>query len=107
MYKDSIAVIGDKDSVLAFKAIGLKVYSANTFEEAEKTLKMLARSFKVIYITEEIALLIPDLIERYKVRAYPIVIPIPSSNGSQGVGMEGIKKDVEKAIGADILFNKN
>ena len=33
MYK--IAVIGDRDSVLAFKALGLDVYFAQTAEEAQ------------------------------------------------------------------------
>ena len=104
MRKDSIAILGDRDSVLAFKAAGVTVCTANTAKEAETQLKSLARNYKVIFITEELALLVPDLLDRYKSKPYPIVIPIPSANGSQGVGMAGIKAAVEKAIGTDILF---
>lgn len=106
MHKSDIAVIGDKDSILAFKAIGIDVYSAVDKEEAEKRLKLLAREYKIIYITEELAVLTLDIIARYKQKAYPIVIPIPSATGSNGIGINGIKKDVEKAIGTDILFNR-
>ena len=33
------------------------------------------------------------------------VIPIPGSRGSNGLGMSRVRANVEKAIGADILFN--
>lgn len=33
-------------------------------------------------------------------------MPIPSAEGNKGVGLAGIKANVEKAIGADILFDK-
>ena len=47
-----------------------------------------------------------ETLEKYKRKAYPTVIPIPSSSGSGGLGMAGIKADVERAVGTDILFNK-
>ena len=47
---------------------------------------------------------IEEQIARYRSRTYPAIIPIPSSNGSTGYGIENIKKDVEKAVGTDILF---
>lgn len=106
MRKDRIAVIGDKDSVLAFKAIGVEVFSVFNETEARETLRKVARTYKVILITDDIAEKISDIVQRYKATAYPIVIPIPSSAGSSGYGISQIKKDVEKAIGVDILFNR-
>lgn len=106
MREKSIAVLGDKDSVLCFKAIGVDVFEADNAEQTETKLKLIARDYKIIYITEDLAALVPELIARYKTRAYPIVTPIPTASGSLGIGMDGIKKDVEKAIGSDILFNK-
>ena len=48
-----IAVLGDKDSVLGFKALGLDVYPAENVEEARRTLHALAReNVAVIYLTE-------------------------------------------------------
>lgn len=106
MRNSKIAVVGDKDSVLAFKAIGVEVFSVNGFFEARETVRKLARDYAVIFLTEEIAKELENITDRYKARAYPVIISIPSAAGSTGYGMEGIKRDVEKAIGADILFNK-
>ena len=47
-----------------------------------------------------------DTLQVLKKRAYPAVVPIPSLEDS-GYGMASIKKDVERTIGADILFGKD
>lgn len=105
-HNGKIAVIGDKDSILGFKAIGAETFVATNSFEANDLLRKLSKGdYAVIFITEEIAQTIEDTLTKLKTRAYPIVLPIPSQNGSNGMGMRGIKKDVEKAIGADILFN--
>ncbi|NCA66829.1 MAG: V-type ATP synthase subunit F [Clostridia bacterium] len=106
MRKDSISVIGDKDSVLAFKAIGINAYAVTELQEAREMLKTLARNYKVIFIIDEFAVRMQDLLARYKSRPYPTIIPLPSSKGSNGFGIMGIHKDVEKAIGTDILFGR-
>ena len=97
-----LAVIGDRDSVLAFKAIGAEVYNASNGFEANDILRELSKGdTAVIFITEELAAQIEDTLKKLKTRA------IPSANGSNGFGLAGIKKDVEKAVGVDILFNKD
>lgn len=101
-----IGVIGDKDSVLGFKAIGLYVYPVTSSKQAEDTLKKLAHEdFAVILITEQVAMQIPETIDRYKTTPFPAVIPIPNNSGSTGFGMKNVKANVEKAIGSDIIFN--
>ena len=105
--RNGIAVVGDKDSVLAFKAIGIDVYTVEDNEQkASDIVHTLARSYSVIYVTEKVASQIQPLIKRYLARPYPVIVPIPSAEGSNGFGMQGIKENVEKAIGADILFDK-
>ncbi|NSW90528.1 MAG: V-type ATP synthase subunit F [Firmicutes bacterium] len=105
MYK--IGVIGDKDSILGFKAMGFSVFQAASSEEAEKILHALAREdYAVIYITEQIAAKILPVIDVYKNRKIPAIIPIPGNQGSLGIGIQGIKKSVEKAVGANILFTE-
>ncbi len=103
MRNGKIAVIGDKDSILAFKAVGADVYPIKNYFDAADTLKKLARNYAIIFITEEIAENISEIIARYKTKPYPAVIPIPGAQGSTGFGMKGISADVEKAIGTDIL----
>ena len=73
--------------------------------QAADTLKKLAEDrFAVIYITEQTAAGIEQEIDKYRDSRFPAVIPIPGIQGSMGIGMKGIKKCVEKAVGADILF---
>lgn len=104
MSKYNIAVIGDKDVVLAFKAVGVDVYPVSDTESAKETLIKLARNYLVILITEDVAKNINDIIDRYKTKPYPIVLSIPSAQGSTGFGAENIRRNIEKAIGSDILF---
>jgi len=105
MYK--IGVIGDKDSILGFKALGLSVFPVTQPSEAEKILHELAQNqYAVIYITEQIAKDIVASIDEYKDSRFPAIIPIPGNQGSLGIGMQGVKKSVERAVGADILFRE-
>jgi V/A-type H+-transporting ATPase subunit F len=102
MYK--VGVIGDKDSVLAFKALGVDVNTVTEREEARKMVDTMARNgYGVIFITEQIASLIPDTIERYNKEIIPAVILIPSNQGSLDIGMNRINVNVEKAVGSNIL----
>ena len=102
MYK--IGVIGDKDSILPFKALGIDVYPVIGPEEARKTLDTLAKSkYGVVFITEQTAQLIPESIERYNREPVPAVILIPSNQGSLHIGLNRINENVEKAVGSNIL----
>lgn len=106
MYK--IGVIGDKQSVLGFKAVGLNVFDCSTKDEAKHILKNIADdNYAIIYITENIYLEIMDSVYEYNEKRLPAIIPIPGMKGSTGIGIQNIKKAVEKAVGADILFNND
>ena len=101
--KSSIAALGDADTVFAFKAVGVDTYPVANETEAREKLRLLARNYDIIFITEQFAEKLPDLIARYKTRPFPAVIPMPSASGSTGYGKRLVKADVEKAIGTDIL----
>lgn len=99
-----VGVIGDKDSVLAFKALGVEVFTVTEADEARKTVDTMARNnYGVIFITEQIASLIPDTVERYDKEIIPAVILIPSNQGTLNIGMDRINENVEKAVGSNIL----
>ena len=99
-----IAVLGDKDSVLGFKALGLDVFPAEDVEEARRTLHQLAKeNYAVIYLTEQYAAQMQSEVDRYKDALTPAVILIPGKSGSLGIGMANVKRSVERAVGADIL----
>ena len=99
-----IAVLGDRDSVLGFKALGLDVYPAETAEEARPILHRLAREdTAILYLTEQLAAGLEAEIARYKDALTPAIILIPGKAGSLGIGLANVKKSVERAVGADIL----
>ena len=99
-----IAVLGDKDSVLGFKALGLDVFPAETVDEAKRTLHDLAKeNYAVVYLTEQYAGRMEAEVERYKDELTPAIILIPGKDGSLGIGMANVKSAVERAVGADIL----
>ena len=99
-----IAVLGDKDSVLGFKALGLDVFPAEDVEEAKRILHELAKeNYAVIYLTEQYAAHLAPEVARYKDALTPAIILIPGKDGSLGIGMANVKSAVERAVGADIL----
>ena len=104
IYMFKVGVVGDKDSILAFKALGVDVFTVYGKEEARKTVETIARdNYGIIFITEQIASLIPDTIERYDKEIIPAVILIPSNQGTLNIGMDRINSSVEKAVGSNIL----
>ncbi|NLS45813.1 MAG: V-type ATP synthase subunit F [Firmicutes bacterium] len=103
MYK--IGVIGDRDSVLGFKAVGLDVFPCHDKDEAKEALHRIAKEdYAIIYITEGLCKDMIEDIEKYKDERVPAIIPIPGMDGSYGIGLTNLKKSVERAVGADILF---
>lgn len=102
MYK--IAVMGDRDSILGFQALGLDVFPGEDITEARRTLHKLSRGdYAVIYITEQLASQISADIDRYKDSVTPAIILIPGKAGSLGLGASALQSAVERAVGADIL----
>ena len=104
MYK--IGIIGSRDAVLGFMALGFSVHEAESAEDAARELHAMARSgeFGVIFITENFARELENDIARYRDLPTPAVVSIPGQEGSTGYGMNNLRHAVERAVGADILF---
>lgn len=102
MYK--IAAMGDKDSIAGFAALGIHVFPADEAQAARELLRKLPDSgYAVIFITEELAELIYDEIDKFKETLVPSVILIPGLSGGTGRGLESVSAMVEKAVGIDIF----
>ena len=101
-----IGIIGDRDSVLGFMALGFAVHEVQGGEEASEKISELVKSgeYAVIFITEDLAVVTEEERAKYKDIPLPAITVIPSSKGSSGYGMANIKNAVERAVGADILF---
>jgi len=99
-----IAVVGDWESVMGFRALGLDTYPVTDAEEARERIRQLARTdCAVIYLTETLAKDLDDVLDRYKDELRPAIILIPGRGGSLGIGRENIQRAIERAVGADIL----
>lgn len=106
MYK--IAVIGDRDSIYGFTAIGLDTFPVTDHADAAKTLRQLAENeYAVVYITEALAAELADEVAGYRESRLPAIILIPGVSGNTGAGIANVKKSVEQAVGSDIIFGGN
>jgi V/A-type H+-transporting ATPase subunit F len=101
------AIIGDGDSILVFKAAGVATFAAENEKKARELLRKCAQEYSIIFITEELALALGDYLKRFDEQPYPVVTVVPSKKGSQGYGEAMLKSAMERALGVDILFDKN
>jgi len=101
-----IGVLGGRETVIGFKALGLDVFPVETESEARQTLRRLSRpeeQYAIIYVEENLALALENEIARLKDDVTPAVILIPGRDGSLGLGQSALQAAVERAVGSNIL----
>ena len=98
MYK--AAVIGDYDSIYGFSSAGMDIIPVRSDAEcAEAFAKILKGGYGVVFVTENYAPAIENLITQ----PIPAVMFIPSADGKSGYAADELHRMTEKAVGADIL----
>ncbi len=100
-----LAFVGDGDSITVFKAAGVATFPAENEGRARDVLRRIAKDYQIIFITEELARPLTEFLKRFDEQAYPVILSVPSKNGSTGYGTELLKSAMERALGVDILFN--
>ena len=100
-----MAIVGNGDSIMVFKAAGVATFPAEDEKKARDTLRKIAKEYQIIFLTEELARVLKDFLKRFDEEPYPVVVSIPSGN-SDGYGMEVLKTAMERALGVDILFHQ-
>ncbi len=99
-----IAVVGDKDSVLAFKMIGFDVFFASEAGDVREIVDKLAKKdYGIIFLTEQLGAQIPETLARYDELVTPAVILIPNRMGTNNFGEERFAANVERAVGIKIM----
>ncbi len=102
-----IAVLGDTESIKGFAAVGLDIFPCDDEKVAPEKFKRIVDSgYGVIYVTERLASLLTKEISAADRKLTPAVVPIPGVLGNTGIGTARLKGAVEKAVGSDIIFNK-
>jgi V/A-type H+-transporting ATPase subunit F len=104
MYSSKICAIGDYDTVLIFRSLGVRVYPVSDVSEAGKFFNQSVKEgFHVIFLTEKLAQQMGDVLEKVNLNWTPMVAVIPDCHGSTGHAFERVRETVKKAIGADIF----
>lgn len=102
-----VAVLGERDSIYGFAALGLEIFPVREKAEAAHTLRRLAENgYAVVYVTESMADQLAEEIDAYAASLTPAVIPIPGAFGNTGCGIANVKHFVEQAVGSDIIFGQ-
>ncbi len=101
------AIVGNGDGITVFKAAGVATFPAEDEKKAREILRKIAKEYQIIFLTEDLARPLTEFLKRFDEEPYPVVVSIPSSNGSDGYGIEILKNAMERALGVDILFNKD
>ena len=91
------AIVGDGDSITVFKAAGVDAFPAR------EVIRRIAKDYKIIFLTEEFARPLADFLKRFDEAPYPVILSVPSKNGSTGYGAEMLKEATERALGVNIL----
>ncbi len=106
MYK--IAVIGDKESIFGFSAIGMDIYPAYEEEDVKKIIpKLIEENDAIIYLTENVSMKAKKYMEKLQTNKIPAIVTIPSNTGSLQYGEKRIKDMVQKAVGIEINFKES
>ncbi len=99
-----MAIIGNGDNVLAFKAGGVDAFTAKDAQQAREYLRKLAKDYAVIFVTDGFCRELSQYLKRFNETAYPIIVPVPDGDGD--FGMELLRTAMERALGVDILFGR-
>ena len=102
--KTKIAAFGEKDIMLIFKAIGADVFPVLDMEEAESTLKKIAKEdYAIIFITETVAVKLDHIIKQYTDKVRPSIVIIPGLGKRNNYAVEALRHAIIKAVGTDVF----
>lgn len=99
-----IAFIGDVDTVLGFRALGVDtVVPEDEAGASEEFGRLVAEGYSVIMVTEDLVDGLAEQIEETAHRALPAVVVLPGIAGRQRRGEETIRRLITRAVGVDLM----
>ncbi|PMQ01560.1 MAG: V-type ATP synthase subunit F [Dictyoglomus sp. NZ13-RE01] len=98
MAEGKIAIIGISDLIEIFKIFGIDAFGVANDEQALEVFNNLSnKDYKLIIVLESVS----GKILEEKTKNKILILPDTYSHGN--IGMEMIRKQIEKALGVDIL----
>lgn len=99
----NIAIIGKKEAIFGFKALGLKVFPVKDAQEAqEKLLEISEDDFAIVFITESLGKEIYNTVAWVNEQTFPAVTIIPEPSGATGFASKVIRDAMLRAVGTDV-----
>ncbi|MBU1075644.1 MAG: hypothetical protein KKH98_00025 [Spirochaetes bacterium] len=105
-----IAIAGNLQEVLPFKAIGFLIYPIDELEKEDKRRSiirtLLSNDHKIVFITEEYYNEVSEILESLKLSLkdrLPVIMPLTNGVDFKDTGRLQLKNLVERAIGIDIF----
>ena len=103
----NIALIGEKEVIIGFNLIGFRLFPVADYSEASEAFDTCTKGdYEIIFVTENIAKLIADQIEVFQKKSPVSICILPNHSEDSELSMNILRKNVEKAVGTDILFRK-
>ena len=101
--KMKVAVLGKKKIVLAFKSLGVSVFGIDREEDFNSAATEIENGdYSILFVTEDVAQKYNKKIEHFYTKTLPAILIIPGAGQSQGIGKDGLKKTIERALGSDL-----
>ncbi len=100
-----VGFVGSRDIAAVFRPLGLEVAEVASAAEAEVALERMAgEGFALVFLEEDLGIELGETLARLKQRSLPVISLVPGVRGSRGTAAAAIRRMVERAVGADILF---
>lgn len=102
-----IGALGDYESVLPFQAIGLDTvvvsHDADEHEIRSALQRFRTVGVAILFVTEQVYEVHRELLDEVNDTEDISLVPVPGIGGSMGLGMQAVRKCVERAVGMDIF----
>jgi len=99
----NIAVIGDKDFISGFKALGCRLYPVDEKMDVRLAFhQAIEADSSFIFILESYALKIMDLLPQYQEKSHPLIIPLPDFRQDLSYTEDLLSQFTIRAVGKDI-----
>ena len=101
----NIAVVGEERNVIGFRPFGVDVYlSHESGEDIEDWFRSIVRKeYKLILITETVAVKLKEQIQALWVKDFPVVLTISGLGETSSAAFDRLRGLVIKAVGTDLL----
>ena len=100
-----IAMVGARDSILGFRALGIDVYPVSTAGEAAQAFdECVRRGYAAIFVTEGSAAAVSPQMKALSAQALPAAVIIPEGQESTGQGLARLQS-FAASIGLPLSMN--